>query len=115
MLWGTRERRPKLDASTLEVVMRLSVKALAVAGATVLGGSMFLVAIGNIGLSGYGDALLDLAASIYPGYHGPGGLASAVVVGLYAALDGAIAGALIALIHNAVVHRDIPKGARFSA
>ena len=95
--------------------MRLSVKALAVAGATVLGGSMFLVAIGNIGLSGYGDALLEVAASIYPGYHGPGGVGSAIVVGLYAALDGAVAGALIGLIHNAVVHRGVPKGERFSA
>ncbi|MBE0592526.1 MAG: hypothetical protein IH616_09015 [Gemmatimonadales bacterium] len=104
-----------MDASTLEVAMHLSVKALAIAGATVLGGSMFLVAIGNIGLSGYGDALLAVAASIYPGYHGPGGVASAFVVGLYATLDGAVAGALIALVHNAVVHRGIPKGERFSA
>ena len=95
--------------------MHLSVKALAVAGATVFGASMFLVAVGNIGLGGYGGALLEVAASIYPGYHGPGGFGSAVVVGLYAALDGAVAGALIALIHNAVVHRGIPKGERFSA
>lgn len=95
--------------------MRLSVKGLAIAGATVFGGSVFLIAVGNMMLGGYGDALLEVAASIYPGYHGPGGIGSAIVVGLYAALDGAVAGALIALVHNAVVHRGIPKGERFSA
>jgi len=97
------------------VTARLSVKALAVAGAVLFGGSVFLVALGNLGLAGYGRAVLDLAASIYPGYHGPAGVGSAVVVGLYAALDGAIGGALLALIYNAVVHRGVPRGERFSA
>jgi hypothetical protein len=97
------------------VTMRLSVKALAVAGAVVFGGSMFLVALGNLAFAGYGREVLDIAASIYPGYDGPAGAGSAVVVGLYAAVDGAIGGALLALVYNAVVHRGVPRGERFSA
>jgi hypothetical protein len=103
--------QPNSDAG----VMRLSMKALAVAGAVVFGGSVFLVAVANLLFGGYGGEFLDLAAAIYPGYHGPTGAASAVVVGLYAALDGAIGGTLLALVYNAVVHRGVPKGQRFSA
>jgi len=90
-------------------------KALAVAGAVVFGGSMFLVALGNIAVAGYGREALEVAGSIYPGYYGPAGVGSAVIVGLYAAVDGAIGGALLALVYNAVVHRGVPRGERFSA
>jgi hypothetical protein len=49
----------------------------------------------------YGSVLLDFGASIYPGYHGPGGgFGSVIVVTLYALVDGAIAGALLAWLYN---------------
>jgi len=94
--------------------MRLSVKALSATMAILAGSALLLIGVGNIGLPGYGAAALDVAASIYPGYHGPGGIGSVVVVTLYATLDGAVAGALIAWLYNAF-SRERGKGAqRFS-
>ena len=42
-----------------------------------------------------------LGASIYPGYHGPAGFGSVIVVTLYALLDGLVCGALFAWLYNA--------------
>lgn len=49
---------------------------------------------------GWGTALVELMASLYIGY-GPGFLGG-IVGALWAFVDGAIAGALIAVIYNAV-------------
>ncbi len=95
--------------------MRLSVKALSLAMAVVAGSALLLIGLGNVGLSGYGAALLEVAASIYPGYHGPGGVGSVVVVTLYATLDGAVAGALIAWLYNVFSKERTAGARRFSA
>lgn len=95
--------------------MMLQVKALAAAGAALLGGGMFLVALGHLIFPGYGSAMLEVMASVYPGYGGPDGVVSAVVVGLYAALDGAVGGAVLGLVYNGTVHLMMPRGERFSA
>lgn len=95
--------------------MMLQVKALAAAGAALVGGGMFLVALGDLVFPGYGGAMLDMMASVYPGYDGPDGVVSAMVLGLYAALDGAVGGAVVALVYNGVVHLTMPRGERFSA
>jgi hypothetical protein len=94
--------------------MRLSVKALAATMAILAGSALLLIGLGNIGLHGYGAAALEVAASIYPGYHGPGGIGSVVVVTLYATLDGAVAGALIAWLYNAVSRERAEGAQRFS-
>lgn len=54
--------------------MSLNVKALALTTAVVWGGCLFLTGLANLAFPGYGLAWLQLAASIYPGYHpaGPG-------------------------------------------
>ena len=95
--------------------MTLSVKALATVGAVLVGGTLFLVAAANLLFPGYGDALLQLAGSLYPGYHGPAGWGSVLVVSLYGVVDGVLGGAVIALIYNAMVRRALPKGERFAA
>ena len=95
--------------------MTLSAKALAIVGAVLVGGTLLLVAAANLVVPGYGDALLQLAASLYPGYHGPTGWGSVLVVALYGAVDGVVGGAVIALIYNAMVRRALPKGERFAA
>jgi hypothetical protein len=94
--------------------MTLQLKALAAAGAVLLGGGLFLIAMGNILFPGYGAPVLEAFASIYPGYHGPDGVGSAFVVGLYASLDGAVAGAVLGLVYNAVVRAGTPRGERFT-
>lgn len=80
--------------------MSLNIKALATAGAIVWGGCFFLVGLANLIWDSYGVACLQLAASVYPGYHGPGGFWSVIVVTLYALVDGAVAGAILAWLYN---------------
>lgn len=81
--------------------MRLSVSGLAWAGALFCGGSLLLVGLLNLTAPNYGIAFLDLATSLYPGYGGPGGFGSVVVVTLYGLVDGAIGGAILAWLYNA--------------
>jgi len=87
-----------------EVPMKLSIKALAITLGLLWAGCVFLVAVLNVVWEGYGVAFLSMAASIYPGFH-PGGLKEAVVGGLYALVDGAVCGALIAWVYNQVAER----------
>lgn len=81
--------------------MRLSVKGLAIGLGLLWGLSTLVVALVHLGGGGYGGALLDLERSIYPGYHGPAGFGSVIVVTLYAFVDGLIGGALLAWFYNA--------------
>ena len=79
--------------------MKLSVKGMAVACSLLWGGAIFVGGICHRIWPSYGGALLDFAASIYPGYH-PGGLISVVVGTLYALIDGGVGGALLAWLYN---------------
>lgn len=78
----------------------LDVKALAIAAGLLSAACLFATALLNLAFPPYAAAFLDLAASIYPGYDGPAGIVSAVVVALYAAVDGAVMGALLAWLYN---------------
>ncbi|MDX1747451.1 MAG: hypothetical protein R3324_16070 [Halobacteriales archaeon] len=66
------------------------------ASALLWGGMFLLVAVLNQITGGYGAHLLDFGASIYPGYEMGAGFGSMVVLTLYALVDGAIAGAVLA-------------------
>jgi len=79
--------------------MKLNPKALALTLALLWGGCVFLVALLNRFWPGYGGAFLNLASSIYPGFH-PGGMRQAIVGTLYAVLDGAGGGLLVAWLYN---------------
>lgn len=89
--------------------MALNIRALAVAGAVLWGGTFGLLALANLLWPPYGDAVLALGASIYPGYHGHAGIGGVVVVTVYGLLDGAIGGAVLAWAYNRVA------GARHAA
>lgn len=80
--------------------MKLDLRAVAAAAAVTWGGCFFLVSLANLIWPSYGAAWLELGRSIYPGYGGPGGFGSVIVVTLYAVLDGAIFGAVFAWLHN---------------
>lgn len=88
--------------------MTLNTKALTLTAAILWGGCFLLVGLANLLFPPYGDAWLQLGASIYPGYHGPGGFGSVIVVALYAALDGAICGLVFGWLYNTLA---ISKGA----
>jgi len=67
----------------------------------VWGAIVFIVAMGNMLIAGYGDAFLELIDSIYPGYHaGQWGFGGVIVATLYAALDGFIIGIVAAWLYN---------------
>lgn len=85
--------------------MSLNLKALTLTTALLCGGCFFLSALVNLAFPTFALAWLQLAASIYPGYHGPAGLVSVFVVTVYGLADGAIAGAIFGWLYNRVVHR----------
>lgn len=82
--------------------MRLNIKATMITAAVMWGGCYLLTALLNWWFPPYGDAWLQLARSIYPGYRATAGFAGVIVVTLYALVDGAVFGALFAWIYNAV-------------
>ena len=84
--------------------MKLQVKAMAVAIGGLWGGCILLAGLAHLAWPGYGGALLDLASSIYPGFHPANGLGAVIVGTLYALLDGAIGGAIFAWLYNRMAH-----------
>ena len=89
--------------------MKLNPKALALTFALGWGGAVFLVALLNRFWPGYGGAFLNLAASLYPGFH-PGGMKAGIVGTLYAILDGAVWGFVLAWLYNKLSER-VPTAA----
>lgn len=85
--------------------MTLSTKALAWAAGLLWGAAMLLIGLANLAFPGYGAGFLEWAASFYPGYHGPDGFGSVVVVTLYGLVDGAIFGLLLAWLYNVFAAR----------
>lgn len=82
--------------------MKLCVKSLAIALCIFWGAIVFLMGVAHLIWPGYGTAFLELAASLYPGYE-IGGFGSVIVGTLYAALDGAVCGAILAWLYNRFV------------
>ncbi len=79
--------------------MKLCIKSLAIACSIFCAASVFLMGLAHLIWPGYGTAFLELAASIYPGYE-VGGFGSVIVGTLYAAVDGAVGGAIFAWLYN---------------
>lgn len=79
---------------------KLCVKAAAISSAVIWGGAVFGVALVNTVRPNYGKEFLRWTASFYPGYEARPTLKQAAVAGGYAAADGALGGALFALLYN---------------
>jgi hypothetical protein len=80
--------------------MRLAPKGLAIALGFGWGIGVFVTGVAHLLWPAYGTAFLDLMSSIYPGYQ-VGGFGSVIVGTLYALIDGAVCGWIIAWIYNA--------------
>ena len=85
--------------------MRLHVTALALTAGLFCGAAILIVASATLIWPGYGRAFLDLAASVYPGYHPSTGPGSVITGALYALVDGAIGGAVFGWLYNALAGR----------
>ena len=85
--------------------MKINITALALTAGLFWGASIFVVGSASVIWPGYGRAFLELAASIYPGYH-PGPAIGSVITGtLYSMVDGAIAGAVFGWLYNSLSRR----------
>jgi hypothetical protein len=91
--------------------MRFNVKALAITVAVMFGGAVFTVALLNRFFPAYGNGFLRTLASIYPGFH-PGGMRAGLVGTAYAALGGALTGAVLAWLYNTVAGMGGAAGAK---
>ena len=86
--------------------MRLDIRATAVTLALLWGVlAMFLTGLGNLIWPGYGQALLDVMASVYPGYQATPSFGQVLIGTLYGLLDGAVVGAVVACFYNTCAAR----------
>ena len=83
--------------------MKLNVKAMTFAAAILWGAVLFITGIGNLLRPDYGGMFLQMMASVYPGYKASPSIASVVVGTLYALLDGAVFGFVLAWLYNRLV------------
>jgi len=80
--------------------MRLNLKALALSCGILWALCLFLVTLISLG-TGYADALLEVVASVYPGYSVS---ALGLILGLiYGFVDGAIAALIFGSVYNLFV------------
>jgi len=85
--------------------MKFAIRPLAITCAILWSGAVFLCGIANMCWPSYGASLLQLLASIYPGYDASGSIGSVVIGALYAMLDGAVGGLVFGLIYNLLVSK----------
>lgn len=82
--------------------MRLKVRAVTIALGLVCGLLVFVTGVLNIVWRGYGQAFLNILASIYPGYEATGSVGGVIVATLYGFVDGALIGLAYALLYNRI-------------
>ena len=90
--------------------MRFNITALSLTVGLFWGVSILIVASANQIWPGYGQAFLQLAASIYPGYHPGTTFGPVITATLYGLVDGAIAGAIFGWLYN-LLSRQFSGGA----
>ena len=80
--------------------MHLNTRAMAVAFGIFWGACVFLVGLANMIWVDYGRTVLQICASIYPGYHPGTGVGSVVIGTIYALVDGCVGGTILAWLYN---------------
>ena len=80
--------------------MRFNVTALFLTSGFIWGAAILIVASANLIWPSYGRAFLELAASVYPGYHPDANIGSVITGTLYGLVDGAFAGAVFGWLYN---------------
>jgi hypothetical protein len=87
------------------VSMRLSLKALAVTSAIIWGGCVLGVGLVNLAAPTYGTAFLQMASSIYPGFHNSRSLVDVLVGTGYGVVDGGFGGLIFGWVYNLIAAR----------
>jgi hypothetical protein len=84
--------------------MRFHITAFSLTVGLIWGAAILLVASANLIWPNYGHAFLELAASLYPGYHPSSGIGSVITGTFYGVVDGAIGGTVFAWVYNVLAH-----------
>lgn len=85
--------------------MKLSIMGMACALAVLWGLAILIVGVANLLWPPYGQELLELAASLYPGYKGTASFGQVIVGTMYGVVDATIAGAVFAWLYNSIAAR----------
>ncbi len=86
--------------------MTINVKAAAITVGLVWGVlGMFATGLGNLLAPGYGQGLLDVMASVFPGYAATPTVGQVLIGTLYGLLDGVVVGAVFAWLYNTIAPR----------
>jgi hypothetical protein len=80
--------------------MRFNIIALSSTAGLIWGAAILIVGTANLIWPGYGQAFLELVASVYPGYRPGPGFGQVVIGSLYGLVDGAIGGAIFGWLYN---------------
>ena len=80
--------------------MHFNTKALALTAGLIWGGSLLAVSLANLIWPGYGQAFLNLMASVYPGYQAAASIGQVALGTIYGLLDGLIAGLIFGWLYN---------------
>jgi len=82
--------------------MKLSLKAVTIAGALLWGGAILLVGLINLSRPGYGLNFLQLTSSVYPWFHASHTISSVVIGTIDGLVDGAVAALIFAGLYNTI-------------
>ena len=80
--------------------MKLAIRPLALTCAIVWGATALLAGVANMLWPPYADGMLQVLASIYPGYAADSTVGSVMNLTLYALIDGAVCGFVFAWLYN---------------
>ena len=80
--------------------MRLSLRAMVMAGAILWGGAILLVGLINFFDPNYGVNFLQMTRSVYPWFHSTHALGNVLIGTIDGVVDGAIAALLFAWLYN---------------
>jgi hypothetical protein len=81
--------------------MRLSLKAMAIAGGLLWGGGILFVGLMNLIFPRYGGNFIQLTSSVYPWFRDARSIGNVVIGTIDGLVDGAVAGLLLAWLYNA--------------
>lgn len=83
--------------------MRMSLKAMAMAGGGLWGSGVLLVGLVNLLSPSYGLSFLQMVSSVYPGFHISRTIGDVLIGTGYALVDGAIAALVFGWLYNLFV------------
>jgi hypothetical protein len=83
-------------------MMRLSLKAMAIAAGLLWGGAILCVGLINLVDPTYGINFIQLTSSVYPWFHASRSMGNVVIGTVDGPIDGAIAGLIFAWLYNAI-------------